>query len=32
MDGEFDSDTAVQAVGGAAQSRVVGAYGHFHFV
>jgi hypothetical protein len=32
MDGEFDSNTAVQAVGGAAQSRVVGAYGHFYLI
>jgi len=30
VDGDFDRNTAIQAVGGAAQSRVVGGYGHFH--
>src|SRR5208337_5127744 len=29
-DGEFHGQTAIQAVSGAAQSRVIGAYGHFH--
>jgi hypothetical protein len=29
-DRQIDSKTAIQAVCGAAQSGVVGAYGHFH--